>query len=250
MKPIAAASMVAALLGIALASAARTDAQDSAAAAPKFVFTGKVKELRSSTEPSVKGPDYTVVVTVEDVHAPVPELLGEYKGQDITVKTNKSLADAPLTVGQVAVFSTQGLVYGKGLVVREVADRKLINGGAEATATEKGLAAAPVTEVVGTVEEVRPVAHEKVMAAFGKAAPAKLFPREHDPKWHDALVRVQSAQGEAKGQQHVVVVFPQSDDIAWRRAPKFHKGQRGRFRLHKGQIKNRALSKALLETPS
>ena len=141
MKLIAVASMFAAMLGSALA-AARTDEQSRDAAAPNFVFTGKVKELRASNEPSVKGSDHTVVVTVEEVHPPVPEILGEYKGQDITVKTNKSLADAPLAVGQLAVFSTQGLVYGTGLVVREVADRKLVRGGV-------GAAAAALLQVTG-----------------------------------------------------------------------------------------------------
>src|SRR5205814_2345980 len=78
MKLIAVASMFAAMLGSALA-AARTDEQSRDAAAPNFVFTGKVKELRASNEPSVKGSDHTVVVTVEEVHPPVPEILGEYK---------------------------------------------------------------------------------------------------------------------------------------------------------------------------
>jgi hypothetical protein len=242
--------MLVALVGGALAQARMVE-QDPGANAPKFVFTGKVKALRSSNEPSVKGSDRTVVVTVEEVTPPAPEILTEYKGQDITVRTNKSLADAPLSIGQKAVFTTQGLVYGKGLVVCEVADRKLLDTPAGASVAEKGLASAPAAEVIGTVEEVHPVPLEKVMAAVAKAAPKKkIFPREHDPKWHEAVVQVQSGSADAKDKEHVVIVFPQSDDIAWHRAPKFHKGQKGKFRLHKTQIKNPALRAALLTAPS
>ena len=135
-------------------------------------------------------------------------------------------------------------------MVREVAERKLIAGGAAAAEAGPAINAGPAAEVVGTVEEVHPVAHERVMAALAKGAPKKVFPREDDAKWHDAVVRVDSAEGEAKGQTHVVVVFPQSDDIAWARAPKFHKGQRGKFRLHKTQLKSAALRNTLLNTPS
>jgi hypothetical protein len=250
MKLLTLALMLIALVGGALAEA-RMSEQDSATSVPKFVFTGKVKALRSSNEPSVKGSDRTVVVTVEEVTPPAPEILAEYKGQDITVRTNKPLTDTPLSVGQKAIFTTQGLVYGKGLVVREVADRKLLDAVAGAAVPEKGLSSAPAAEVVGTVEEVHPVPLEKVITALAKAAPKKkIFPREHDPKWHEAVVQIQSASGEAKGKEHVVIVFPQSDDVAWHRAPKFHKGQKGKFRLHKTQIKNPALRLALLGTPS
>src|SRR5262249_39500902 len=123
-------------------------------------------------------------------------------------------------------------------------------GGAAAAATGPGANAAPAAEVVGTVEEVHPVEHERAMAALGKVAPKKVFPREHDPKGHEAGGRGDSAEGQAQGQTHVVVVFPQSADIAWARAPKFHKGQRGKFRLHKLQLKNAAARTALLNTPS
>jgi hypothetical protein len=268
MKPLIFTFTFAAFLGSTLATV-RVGAQGDSAATPKFVFTGKIKELRASNEPSVKASDRTVIVTVEEVHPPAPAILARYKGQDVTVKTNKPLADSPLQVGQQAVFSTQGLVYGKGLVVVEVLDRRLI-GGAEANADEvqkkhdhaiaevkkqsdaaiQAHAATVDASVIGTVEEVRPISHERIVSAFAKVAPKKVFPREHDAKWHEAVVRVDSGEGLAKDQKHVVVVFPESEDIAWRHAPKFRKDQKGKFQLHKRQIKNQAMRMALLNTPS
>jgi hypothetical protein len=267
MKVIILAFTFAAFLGSALATF-RVDAQ-SGAGTPKFVFTGKIKELRASNEPSVKASDRTVIVTVEEVHAPAPAILAQYKGQDITVKTNKPLTDSPLQVGQQAVFSTQGLVYGRALVVQEVLDRTLIGGAGEnaddvqkkhqqaiaevkqkSDAAVQAHAATVDASVIGTVEEIRPISHERIISAFAKVAPKKVFPREHDAKWHEAVVRVDSGEGLAKGQKHVVVVFPLSEDIAWRHAPKFHKDQKGKFHLHKRQIKNPAMRAALLNTPS
>jgi hypothetical protein len=62
MKPIILAFTFAAFVGFAVATA-KVDAQGGNVGTPKFVFTGKVKELRASNEPSVKASDRTVIFT-------------------------------------------------------------------------------------------------------------------------------------------------------------------------------------------
>jgi hypothetical protein len=68
------------------------------------------------------------------------------------------------------------------------------------------------------------------------AAPAKPV-SEHDPKWREAVVHVDSVhKGEHPG-DHVTVLFPASMDVGWYKAPKFEPGHRGYFVLHKTQVK-------------
>jgi hypothetical protein len=216
---------------------------------PNFVFSGTVQKLEASNVPHVKASNRTAIVTVDEVHSDLPKALAGVKGQQVTVELNKPLADAPLQVGQKLVFSTQGHVYGEKIALREVGDRSAAPP-AKATlaadpALKKQLAQAAAV-VTGTVEEIRPVSPAKIMAAAGKAAGPQRPISEHDPKWHAAIVKVDSVEKGAPGAQRVVVLFPASRDIAWRRAPKFTKNQKGTWLLHNQQIANPVLRTHLM----
>ena len=211
---------------------------------PNFVFTGTVQKLEASNVPHVKGSNRTVVVTVDEVHSDLPKALAGVKGQEVTVELNKSLADVPLNVGQKVVFSTQGWVYGEKIAVREVGDRgepaqaKALAATATTNGALKKQLAQAAAVVTGTVEEIRPVSAAKIMAEAGKAAGAVRPISEHNAMWHAAVIKVDTVEKGLPNQQRVVVVFPQSRDIAWRRAPKFSKDQKGTWMLQKQQIAN------------
>ncbi len=238
------------LLGVAIVNGVQGE-QGERNNTPNFVFTGTVQKLEASNVPHVKASNRTVIVTVDDVHSDLPSALGGMKGQEVTVELSKPLAEAPLQVGQKVVFSTQGHVYGEKVAVREVGDRGEAPAAKPATvakaevAMKKQLAQAAVV-ITGTVEEIRPVPMAKILAAAGKAVGSHRPISEHDPKWHVAMVKVDTVEKGAMNQKRVVVVFPSSRDIAWRRAPKFTKEQKGTWLLHKQQIANPAVQTHLL----
>jgi hypothetical protein len=55
---------------------------------------------------------------------------------------------------------------------------------------------------------------------------------EHDPKWREAVIEVAETHKGTFAKRQVVIRFPASTDVAWRRAPKFKAGQEGYFMLH------------------
>jgi hypothetical protein len=69
---------------------------------------------------------------------------------------------------------------------------------------------------------------------------------EHDAKWKEAVLKVQSVDKGETSEKQVVVIFPSSDDIMWKQTPKFKPGQTGTWLLHKSQIKDEAVADALL----
>jgi hypothetical protein len=120
-------------------------------------------------------------------------------------------------------------------------------GDSPAAKQEKALAAniakAPLA-VEGTVEKVREIPKEKLIAAKGGRKPIT----EHDPQLREAVVQVKSAlKGEVKGDtKKIVVVFASSKDPYNRDRPKFKEGEKGIFILHKDELKDETAKKVLL----
>src|SRR5713101_4784304 len=69
---------------------------------------------------------------------------------------------------------------------------------------------------------------------------------EHDPDWHDAVIKIESIlKGPKLKKNKLVVRFPQCNDVAWAHAPKFEKHQEGIFFLKKDEVSGAPI--ALLE---
>jgi hypothetical protein len=69
---------------------------------------------------------------------------------------------------------------------------------------------------------------------------------EHDPDWHDAVIKIESIlKGPKLKKNKLVVRFPQCNDVAWAHAPKFEKHQEGIFFLKKDEVSGAPM--ALLE---
>jgi hypothetical protein len=237
-----------AFLGLTLLGNVASQEENDRDDTPNFIFSGTVKALESSNVPHVKATKSTAVVTVDDVLSDLPKAMRNFKGQEVTVELSKPLGEAPLRVGQKLVFSTQGHVYGPRVAVREVGDRGEVpqaNAAAKVDPALKRQLSTASAVVTGTVEEIRPLPATKILAA-GKAAEPRRPISEHDPDWHTAVVRVDSVEKGQPGLKRLVVVFPQSGDIAWRRAPKFTKDQKGTWLLHKQQIRDAGLSARIL----
>src|SRR5262249_44991417 len=151
-----------------------------------------------------------------------PETLAGFKGKEITVRLRQPNS---ATVGEQAVFYTNGWIYGQGLAVVEVgrADaaranqlRPQITAALEKNRDkdlQERLARADLV-VAGKVTATRP--HGQT-----DATPQS----EHDPQWWEATVAVDAPVLRGNAGATVTVLFPSSKDEMWTDAPKFQPGQ-------------------------
>jgi len=228
----------------------------------RFVFQGTVKKVKATTLKSVPASDRTIIVRVDRV-IQSPEALSDYAGHDVTVQMAPGEKVRP---GETLIFYTTGWIFGDSLAVQSV-------GHEEATAPRVAAmsahpedpvsslhAHAAVTQalradliVTGRVSSVRVPAVEaaaRAKAQAGSGTAERIS--EHAPMWQEAVIDVDETHKGRERRKQVVVRFPNSTDVRWYHAPKFHAGQEGIFLLHKQQVpaaKAKAASFAALKTP-
>ncbi|HEY2954119.1 MAG TPA: hypothetical protein VGK89_02580 [Candidatus Eisenbacteria bacterium] len=212
----------------------------------RFVFQGTVKKLRASALDEVPASDRTVVVRVERViHA--PEVLGDCAGEDVTVR----LAEGEtVKSGESLIFHTRGWIFGQGIAVESVGHDPATKRAVTALSHHPGdpaksLRAREAMEqsgradliVTGRVSAVRAAPRETPARASRTASgTAARRVSEHDPLWQEAVIEVEEVHKGRNPGPRVVVCFPKSADVRWHLAPKFRKGQRGVFLLHREQL--------------
>src|SRR5205085_8051235 len=59
---------------------------------------------------------------------------------------------------------------------------------------------------------------------------------EHSPMWSEAIIQVTNIEKGSLPSNEVVVLYPESRDVMWYRAPKFQAGQEGVWILRWQQI--------------
>jgi hypothetical protein len=196
-----------------------------------LIFVGTVEKLGAATTNEVAADPNTAIVKVEEVYTATGGL-GDLKKRRLTLRFDPK---RPLAAGTRAVFFANGLVYGRGVVVREV-DRIKVK---DKDTLAKDIAAAlarrddqKLTQrirlaslvVTGTVTAVRPLKASERSAIS-----------EHDPRWHEAIIELRSVERGKLRDQQLTVLFPASDDELWLAAPKFKEGQEGLWILQKDQ---------------
>lgn len=210
---------------------------DSKADAP-FVFEGTVKSLASSNLSAVPADERTVVVQVDHVRQ-APRALAGFAGKEVTLRMAPG---EKLAAGDKATFFTDSLVFADELAVQSMGHDPLAAMEAKAALA----AASPVVQklrsridqadavVSGQVSGVRPFTPATLKAAAaGGPAPLASPISEHAPFWQEAVIDV-SGVHKGPAQKQVVVRFPSSTDVKWRKAPRFKKGQKGTWLLHSG----------------
>jgi hypothetical protein len=165
-----------------------------------------------------------------------PSLAG-YEGQLVTVHLQ---APASHQVGQQSVFFTHGIHYGEGLVVSEIGT---VGGGVTALAPDFNNAAqaSADTEMTQRLAQAELVisgvaSDPKPYMAGPAAAPGVEMPirrvSEHDPDWWSATVSVDSVEKGTHSGKTADVIYPNSMDVVWFRAPKIKAGDHGVWLLH------------------
>jgi hypothetical protein len=204
-----------------------------------FVFEGQVEQIGASTVSGFPGSSDTAVVKITKILKGAPALAG-YNGQRITVQLQPPVR---VTSGQHAVFFTEGLYYGDGLVVRELGNaptgepdmeahmKSAIQAGDESEVIPRLAQAALV--VSGTASE--PVRFVSAQVGGGGRI------SEHDPDWHSCQINIDTVEKGAYPDRTIEILFPNSNDIAWYRSPKIKAGDRGVWLLHNRDLFGKAI---------
>jgi hypothetical protein len=199
-----------------------------------FVFKGTIKKLKATTVTAAPVSTRTCIVTVDRI-IEAPQTLAGYAGQDITVELSSR---RKVNAGDMMIFHSISWLFGEGVAVRSLYEEieadpttPHLDGGTERKQRKARQHFNDADLVVsGKVVEVRlptPAPGKKTAAALPTTHVS-----EHDPKWREAVIEVAEIHKGSSAKRQVVIRFPASTDVAWRRAPKFAAGQEGYFMLH------------------
>jgi hypothetical protein len=202
-----------------------------------IVFTGTVMHHGTASFYGVPVSENTVVVRVDEV-IDQPAKVALRAGDTVTVQV---LDPAPLGSGVQATFYTQGWIFGEGVAVREVGHELVVQAAGVAQGQDaqtirqqrqdeqlRARIAAADMVMLGRVVTVGP----STLSQFQAARPIT----EHDARWQEAVIEVETGIKGVGDAQRVVVRFPTSMDVQWFNAPRFAAGQEGVFICTTDQI--------------
>jgi hypothetical protein len=217
-----------------------------------IIFAGTVSQLEATSFADVPKSAQTIVVRVESV-LKKPRAVSLKKGDKVTVEVKDPGAFRP---GMEVTFYADGWIFGSGVAVKELSHAMIPSGGKPGGGGAEERAIRQIEEqisdqelkqrlasadfvVIARVADVR-----KWTAPEVASVPHRVT--EHDPDWHDAVIKIESIlKGPKPKKNKLVVRFPQCNDVAWVHAPKFEKHQEGIFFLKKDEVSGAPI--ALLE---
>lgn len=218
----------------------------------RFVFRGTVKKLKAATMSSVPVTGSTVIVKVDEI-IQAPRALSNYTGKEITVQLS---GRQKVKVGQAAVFFTNGWLFGDSVAVQSIGHHPVEKTALALRMTDAGpgdpvknlakrdmkarLDNADVV-VSGRVKSIslpEEPAGGPALTAIADRTTRRAPVSEHDPMWREAEVEVDDVHKGKHSKKTIVIRFPASRDVMWRKAPKFHPGQEGYFMLQKASPKD------------
>jgi hypothetical protein len=217
-----------------------------------IIFAGTVSQLGATSFAEVPKSAQTIVVRVESV-LKKPPAVSLKRGDNVTVEVKDPGAFQP---GMEVTFYTDGWMFGSGVAVKELSHAMRPSGGKPGGAGAEERVLGQIEEqisdqelkqrlasadfvVIARVTDVR-----KWTAPEVASVPHRIT--EHDPDWHDAVIKIESIlKGPKLKKNKLVVRFPQCNDVAWAHAPKFEKHQEGIFFLKKDEVSGAPI--ALLE---
>jgi hypothetical protein len=213
-----------------------------------FVFEAVIQNFGEITTAGYTTSRPTAVVRITKIIKSTPAL-AKYEGQQVTVELQDPVS---LAAGQSAVFFTEGVHYGEGVVVREVGNvppqpelPSLVASAVQArgdNALTQRIAQA-VLIISGVASAPAPYPGVVTTAAAGVAPSAVGFRpiSEHDPMWWQAIVKVDSVEKGTHTGATKTILFPSSMDIAWYQVPKVKEGDRGVWLLHNRDVRGRSV---------
>lgn len=207
------------------------------------IFRGTVLRLEASTIQLVAASPNTIVVRVDEV-IPLPESTIDYTGREVTLRVKDPSA---LKVGDKAVFYAKGWLLADGVALVEVDHDNIPLTGAMSTAMRSRIAAANQEIdknllrqrrssadilIQGKVVSTEPVEEKPLSGNAERPRPIS----EHSPQLRKATIEVIAAEATVEGSnvpKVVTVLYPASQDVRWKDAPRFERGDVGVFILSK-----------------
>jgi hypothetical protein len=204
-----------------------------------FVFEAELEQLGASTASGYAASSETAIVRITRILRS-PAALAGYGGQRITVHLQPPVS---LRVGEQAVFFTHGLHYGDGLVVSELGN---VPGSASGVEAEVNGA----VQAGGDGEMTQRLAQAELVVSGVAGAPQRYASpqpaaghriSEHEPDWWTCTVTIETVEKGVHAEKTKDVLYANSVDIAWHRAPKVKAGDHGVFLLHNRDVYGKAV---------
>jgi hypothetical protein len=201
-----------------------------------FSFVGSIVHVGAATMTDVPVDDHTAVVQVDHVlHAPAA--FAHMEGHRLTVQLAPG-ADVP-AVGQMLALFAEGVAFGESVAVKEIG--RLPVEAVEPHANAALAAGAPAGAFSAMLHDMRQGKIRDHMAAadavvigrvvgIEKVGPSQSS--EHDPDWWRATIEVFHVERGTIPGGNVQVLFANSTDVRWYRAPKVTASQGGVWSLH------------------
>jgi hypothetical protein len=238
-KFLAVAALVVVASGPGLSGALGQQQENQALRNSDFAFIGTVMQTGEVSFAGVPASPNNLVVKVDEiVEKPAAAMLNA--GDEITVRAADSTA---LPVGARAVFYARSWIYGKGIAVTERGASALPPGSAPEQSTESAAAGVKQMRAQINRDELRErvkaadaIVDGEVVSVQAAPAPARRVISEHDPYWHDAIVRVGSVVKGGEDLHTIAIRFPASLDVAWYNDPKLRPDQKSIFVLTQDRI--------------
>lgn len=198
-------------------------------------FVGTVEHAGAATMADLPIDERTVVVAIVQVlHAPAA--FAHLEGHRVTMQV--AAGAQPPQVGETAAFFCQGLAFGDSLAVTEIGRASLdeiephVRTAAEAG--ERGAFAGMLRQIES--DRLRGHAGDADAVVVGRVVGLEKVTgpptHEHHPDWWRATIQVQHVEKGDVPSDTVDVLYPNSLDVRWARAPKPKASQEGMWLLH------------------
>ena len=205
----------------------------------EFIFRGTIQKTKTSTIDFENSANCAVVSVDEILDA--PEELKAFLGEDITVR----FADVNTAKdGMQKIFFTKRFFIGESIGVVENGSlaaapfkdtKKLIADISQAKTVFKD------TEIKQTIAAAELVLQGKVLDV--RKGEKRERGSEHDPDWYEADLLITKVLKGSYAQEKITILFPNSNDVMWFRAPKFSKDTEGVWLLKKFVYQGKPLDK-------
>ena len=197
-----------------------------------FIFRGKVVPS-GPAEPLKLGAAQTLsTIEVEEVLRSTEALKGS-DGQKLAYLNDES---GPPEEGGSFVFLTDVVSLGDRIIVR---GRRVKASSETNEAVADSIRRADEMPLRRRIAEADAVVVGRVLSSH-QVEPPPLHRSEHDPDWWVSRIAVESVLKGGKIAGEIDVLFANSTDIAWYKAPKLHEGVYGVMLLHRVAAEDRA----------
>ncbi|MBX2992307.1 MAG: hypothetical protein KF749_14240 [Bacteroidetes bacterium] len=222
------------------------------------VFVGTISQTGAASFAEVPVSNTTSVVKVDQI-LQQPSAISIKEGEEITLELKASLAP-----GTRSLFYTDGWILGQGVALREIGHTPLpatMSPAAQDDLRKQFFASRKAmmeAQFRARIDSADIVALGKVTSIQPSPPETQKRITEHDPEWHDAIVKVSKGVKGIPDGAEIVVRFPMSMDIAFYGAPKLGKGDERvmilrtdtRSGMGKAQVAGREVGAYIAEQPS